>query len=154
MKTVAILLTFISCWGMGLAYSAQKRARCGKLRSLISGVRDFVQRLSYSRTPLCDLIDDMERDETRELLEVYLKSGAKAAADCMDCLQQREKGALKEFLSGLDAMGAEQLKEKAQWLQATLTDCLAEAESEAKGKGRAASAIGLIGGAALAVLML
>ena len=77
-----------------------------------------------------------------------------AALNAAGLTEERERGAAGELLTALCSFDAERIRLAAAHADAELTACLADAEEKCRGGAKLWRALGVLGGAALAILLL
>ena len=166
MKLLAILIAFGACALAGLRLSQRLQSRATLLGSLREDLRVLLAAVAVSRKPFSVLV--AERQSLRhgawfgEYCELRKTLSADAAwqalwrerAASYDSLNAEEQGAVREMLAAFTTCDCEAIARRGDELLGFLDGQTKAAGTEFAAKGRIYRSIGLLLGAALAVVML
>ena len=158
MRTVGILLLFGLCTLIGLRAAAKKTARTERIRSLKQALLRFSDAFSGGM-PLPAIAQEGE-GAFFDALRAYLAAQADgqgeqraAALACRDCSDDALHAALLLFFGGLSVCPRAEIRLRINALSAALNDAAAAAAEDGK-RARVIRAVGVLTGAALAVLLI
>ena len=169
-KAVAVLAAFLFCTFIGFRVSARYTRRLRTLMAVESGVKRMLSALCYSRLPLFEIAARPVYGEAQCLFDAFcdqLSAGATAAEawnGAVDAcagndagfaaLSGEDRALLCSFSSALGATDCKAQRENGELLLSGLSGAAADASAQAAGKSRVVRAMGVLTGAAVAILLL
>lgn len=168
LRWIAALMAALLCAYAGIRMSGRLRARVEMLRGALDAARDVFSGVAHTRLPLtmllrnCDtpgcpvslagVADSVERGRTP--LEALLDAAYAARPYGWPELTDADKRAAEAFADALSADTRATICECAALAVETLEQRLGEAEAQYQNKGRVYRTLGLLTGAAVAILLL
>ena len=163
LRYIAILLLFLCSVSVGQTRARRLEERVALLRRLKEELAALSSAVRYTRRPLSELCKTLSEGPARTLLTTYLTAAdagsapmaaQTAALNAAGLTEERERGAAAELLTALCSFDAERIRLAAAHADAELAACLADAEEKSRGGAKLWRALGVLGGAALAILLL
>lgn len=168
-KAVAIAIAFLACALCGMQNAKRLEQHARLLRLLLDATDRISATLMRTKKPLITLIQTMENLPSATLFEHYASELNKGKTSQMAwddtekwmrsqadyaSMQENEIAALRSFLSSLSTTDGVQLQEAIEQAHKTFELLLEQAEEQSRRKGKVYRSLGLICGAALAILLL
>ncbi len=169
-KAIAILGAFLFCSLIGFRFSARYTQRLRALLATETGVKRMLTALSYSRLPLREIAARPVYGEAQPLFDAFADglSEGRTAADAWNgalekcavddanfsALTSEDRALITGFSASLGATDCRAQRESGDMLLAGLAEAAVSASAQAAGKSRVARAMGLLLGAAIAILLL
>ncbi|MDO4543250.1 MAG: stage III sporulation protein AB [Clostridia bacterium] len=160
-RYIAIAIAFLSCTLCGLQSASRLKQRAESLRRLLTSIRQLADGAILTKKPIAGLIEQQREGTYGEMFGAYakgLKEGLtpkKAWERVGDFgLCKEAEAAVAGFLSELATAEGRQLSEASDRACRTIEELYEAASEESCKKGRVYRAVGVLSGAAIAILLI
>lgn len=163
MKTIGILLLFLTCTVIGIGICERRRCRERSINGLLQDLPQFIQQTEQNRRSPMEATESLSDGIWKRLVHRYLQvrqnaddheSAVQSVWEGLDTgLKDTEKTAIGTYLRALSGANTAVLKEASDRLLLVLDQCRTEAAEDGK-SGKIYRTVWMLLGASLAVLLL
>lgn len=163
MKTIGVLLLFLSCTVIGIGICERRRCRERSIGELIRDLPQFIRQTEQNRRSPMEAIQPLPDGIWKRLMQRYLQvclaadqteTSASAVWEGMETgLKDAEKNAIETYLGALNGADTAAVREASERLLRVLDQCRTEAAEDGK-TGKIYRTVWMLLGACLAILLL
>lgn len=171
LRLMAVIAVFGGCTWAGIRACTRLKERAGLLAALRADIRRLTLLMGYSAEPLSRLSERIAEGRTAAFWHAFgeeltgsadvptawekaMVAAAKADSPFLTLLTEPERSILLDYAAGLGGSGQHTQRENARLLEERLSAVAEEAMAEYARKGRMYRTMGLLTGAAAALLVL